>query len=580
MDTQPITNPPEPRRRLGDYELGAQIGQGGMGTVYEAIQLKLDRRVALKVLNTALAGDKDFQERFKREAKAAAAINHPNLIQVYDFGEQDGTYFFAMEYVKGENLADRIKRSGRLPIQTAVHMIDQVARALEKAHSLGIIHRDVKPENILLSAEGDVKLADLGLAKILNEDASMTITGTGLGSPHYMAPEQAEDSGKVDHRADIYALGITLLNMVTGKRPFTGNSPMGIVMAHANKPLPTGRELGTDLPPELETVIHRMCAKKPDDRYADYASLRTELGLLKGDSPTPTDASSWSQTEILPEVAARQVADLSQARATSNKLTYVFATVAIVAILLLALDRFRNHGDDPLKQAAISHTHGTSSKLTNAAIRPTNSPGGGRRRFEPAAKFPVPDITKGIIHFEGASARRYPMPLQNPSRLDEFPRLDANFATLLKDADSYAERNPDQYRSVIARYEQVWRKAKSGSKQQGKMEDIISEWVRRMISAANRLIESKTALMQEFVAVGKSDAAVKVWEDYPTELRVHRFDAKIWAVFTNTLSPEVLKRLEATRLMNRRPGANNRGPSGGKKKPDSNRKDKDSRARD
>jgi len=270
---------------LGDFRLIGKLGEGGMGAVYEGIQQKLNRKVAVKVLAQRLSRDTVFLERFKREARAAASINHPNVIQVYDIGEDEGIKWYAMEYVHGENVGDRIKRAGKIPVGEALAIVTCVAEALKEAKAQGVVHRDIKPDNILITTKGQVKLADLGLAKLLDEDSAMTLTGTGMGSPHFMAPEQAQDAGQVDHRADIYALGITLLTMVTGKRPYSATSPYVLARAHAEEPLPSGEELGTALPVELEQLIRKMAAKNPEDRYADYDELLADLRRLQGDHP-------------------------------------------------------------------------------------------------------------------------------------------------------------------------------------------------------------------------------------------------------------------------------------------------------
>ena len=236
-----------------------------MGVVYEAVQLNLSRKVALKILNEELAARPEFLQRFEREAKAAAALNHPNVVQVHDFGEAQGWRYLIMKFVEGQDLSEYTEERGKLPVLDSLEIIEQAAQALKAACEKAIIHRDIKPGNLLLTPEGRVKVLDLGLAKILTEASDLTLSGVGMGSPDFMAPEQAQDARDVDHRADIYALGLTLLFLLTGKRPYDGNTPYSIVLAHANKPLPRGTELGTDLPDEVEALIQRMAAKDPDD---------------------------------------------------------------------------------------------------------------------------------------------------------------------------------------------------------------------------------------------------------------------------------------------------------------------------
>src|SRR6185295_4646626 len=184
-------------------------------------------------------------------------------------------------YVEGEDLADYLTRKGKLPITEALTIVEQAARALKAAHEKSIIHRDIKPANLLMTRDGHVKVSDMGLAKILNEESEVTATGVAIGTPHFLAPEQADDASNVDHRADIYALGITLLYLLTGKKPFDGMTPFSVVLAHANKPLPNGAALGTELPAAVEALIQKMAAKDRGDRYPDYDSLLADLARVK-----------------------------------------------------------------------------------------------------------------------------------------------------------------------------------------------------------------------------------------------------------------------------------------------------------
>jgi len=273
--------------QLGNYRIVRRIGQGGMGTVYEAVQGGLERQVALKVLSQKLCHDEPFIIRFQQEAKAAANLDHPNIVQVHEIAQDRGRLFFSMQYVEGESLLSRVKRNRALPLQEAVDILIQVIHALDYAYQRGIIHRDVKPDNILLTKSGSIKVADLGLAKSLSEPVGLTATGAGLGSPHYMAPEQGRGEKELGCRADIYALGITFFVMVTGMRPYSGKSPLDILMAHLRNPMPSANTFCEDLPPEVDEIIGRMAAKKPEDRYEDYTSLLTDLEALRRKVGTP-----------------------------------------------------------------------------------------------------------------------------------------------------------------------------------------------------------------------------------------------------------------------------------------------------
>jgi len=275
---------------LGGYRLVRKLGEGGMGVVFEATQTRLNRRVALKVISEKATEDETYLARFYREAQSAAALNHPNIIQVYNIAEDRGQHFFSMEFVDGESARELLKREGRLLVDRALAIAEGVAGALQYADQQGIIHRDIKPDNIMVTREGQVKLADLGLAKRIADNSGMTQTGAGLGTPYYMAPEQAEDARSVDHRADIYALGITLLHLVTGKRPFDGESAYSIIIQHREKELPSARELGAEIPLGVEGLIRKMCAKDPEQRHQDYDSLLADLARVRTGMPSSVRA--------------------------------------------------------------------------------------------------------------------------------------------------------------------------------------------------------------------------------------------------------------------------------------------------
>jgi serine/threonine protein kinase len=295
MNDETLTNPFPPEKlfvpppghndisgtTLGNYKLIRKIAQGGMGVIYEATQINLDRKVALKILTAELATRPEFLQRFEREAKSAASLNHPGIVAVHDFGEADGRRYIIMEFVDGENLSEYIAKRGKIPVENALAIVEQAAQALKAATEKSIIHRDIKPSNLMLTRDGRVKIADMGLAKILTENSELTMSSVSIGSPHFIAPEQAGDSKNADHRVDIYSLGVTLLYLVTGKHAFDGDSPISVVLAHATKPLPTGADLGTELPAEVEALIKRMTAKNPDERYQTYDELLADLQLVQ-----------------------------------------------------------------------------------------------------------------------------------------------------------------------------------------------------------------------------------------------------------------------------------------------------------
>ena len=255
-----------------------------MGAVYEARQVALDRSVALKVLPAHLAANTDFIRRFSREALSVAKLNHNNIIQIYDIGKSEGTYFFSMEFVRGTNIGDIIAKEGKMEIGRAAGYILQAARGLEYAHRNKIIHRDIKPDNLMVNEDDIVKVADLGLAKQLgDEEVSMTMSGVGMGTPIYMSPEQGSDAKNVDHRADIYSLGCTLYHMITGKIPYEGASAFEIITKHVKEPLRPPSQLNPDISDELSGIIGKMLVKKKEDRYQSMTevirALEDYLGL-------------------------------------------------------------------------------------------------------------------------------------------------------------------------------------------------------------------------------------------------------------------------------------------------------------
>ncbi|MCK6471987.1 MAG: protein kinase [Planctomycetes bacterium] len=266
--------------RVGNYELLAKIGEGGMGAVYRARQLPIDREVALKLLPPELARDREFIERFLREARATAKLNHPNIIAGIDVGQADGYYYFAMEYVHGETLRCRIDREGPLHEREVAHIGAGIASALAHAHAAGLIHRDVKPDNVLLDQEGTPKLADLGLVMGYRDDSTLTKAGNTVGTPHYIAPEQAAGDVKLDGRADMYALGCTLYHAATGYTPFDGPSSAVVMLKHLKDKMPHPQQHVPDLTDEFCAVLERMVARDRDDRFDDLNEASELLEML------------------------------------------------------------------------------------------------------------------------------------------------------------------------------------------------------------------------------------------------------------------------------------------------------------
>ncbi|MBI3362421.1 MAG: serine/threonine protein kinase [Chloroflexi bacterium] len=270
-------------RTLGPYQITQPLGRGGMAAVYKAYQPALQRYVAIKILPASLAHDPQFSERFTREARAIARLDHPNILPVYDFGQSDGVTYIVMKYVDGGTLKDVLER-GKMPFDQAALILGQVASALDYAHGQGVIHRDIKPANILLARPDWALLSDFGLAKVTESAAKLTGTGVGMGTPEYMAPEQASGL-EIDARADIYSLGVTLYAMVTGEVPYTGSTPIAIILKHVNDPLPSPRAVNPAIPFVAETAILKAMAKKPAERYPSASELSRAFGAAVGAKP-------------------------------------------------------------------------------------------------------------------------------------------------------------------------------------------------------------------------------------------------------------------------------------------------------
>jgi tetratricopeptide (TPR) repeat protein len=277
-----------PGRIIAGYRIESLLGKGGMGSVYRAHQLSMDRPIAFKVLSSRLAEDPTFVGRFKREARAAGRLHHHNLITVHEAGEADGMVFFSMELVEGHSLKDVLKERGRIPPAEALPLVRQVLEALAYAHGRGVIHRDIKPDNIMVTSGGKVKIADLGLSRIEdphNEEGTdlfKTSVGSFMGTPHYMAPEQGRDAHTADARADLYALGATLYHLICGHPPFEGASPMEVLMAAQNNPLAF-----SDPPPakNVRDFIARLMEKDPARRPADATAALVLLDRLLAPPP-------------------------------------------------------------------------------------------------------------------------------------------------------------------------------------------------------------------------------------------------------------------------------------------------------
>jgi hypothetical protein len=479
---------------LGDYRLDRKLAEGGMGEVYEATQLKLDRKVALKILSRRLAERPEFLQRFEREAKSAAALNHPHIVQVHDFGQAGGHFYLIMELVEGEDMADYLVKRGKLPAAEALDVIEQAAQALKAAREKAIIHRDIKPANLLRTKEGRIKVSDLGLAKKLTEDSDMTATGVGIGSPHFLAPEQADDARRVDHRADIYSLGITLLYLLTGKKPYDGTSAFSVVMAHASRPLPSGAELGTELPENVEGLIRRMAAKKPEERYQDYGSLLADIARVKaGYAPI-----QWLPRSLRWPGAGWKIA----------------AAIGLLGFIAWGIVYSKRPA------GTVADNTDLPAGSPAASTQPAVAPG---PRVEPPAPPFEGGKTKG-----GPPGMRPPLPMMAPPNFNPVP--DGPPEQMLAAADALARAGTNQYVVIINAYMQVEEKVR-GTPLEREVALRHQNTVLAHEFEASEAIQKYRGLMQKHLDAGQVQEAYNVWKDFPQRLRSREVDQQVMQIF-------------------------------------------------
>jgi serine/threonine-protein kinase len=269
--------------QISGYKILSKIGQGAMGSIFKALQVSMDRIVAIKCLASKYAQNDKFRERFLREARAVARLNHPNIIQGIDVGDSNGVHYFAMEYIDGPTVGELLKRGGALDEKRALNIVTQIARALQHAFNHGIIHRDIKPDNIMLTREGVAKLCDLGLAKLSSphdSDASGTKPGASMGTPYYIAPEQARGEHNVDTRADIYSLGASFYHIVVGEVPFPGQSAADVIAKHLTEPVTPPRAKNALVSGAVDWVVVKMMQKTREDRYQTPTELVRDLEAI------------------------------------------------------------------------------------------------------------------------------------------------------------------------------------------------------------------------------------------------------------------------------------------------------------
>ena len=290
------------------YELEELIGGGGMADVYKARDCLLNRPVAVKILHEEFKQDKEFVDKFQREAQAAARLSHPNIVNIYDVGVADGDHYIVMEYVPGRTLKDRIRQEGHLSVSESLRVAREIAEALAHAHANNLVHCDIKPHNILMMADGHAKVADFGIARAVTE-STMTYSGNVIGSVHYFSPEQAKGT-MITPKSDVYSLGVVLYEMLTGKLPFTGDNPVSIAVKHLQEePVPV-RQIDPAIPPVVEAIVSKAMSKDPAMRPTSAELVQdisqAERMLMAGSQPMPQMAQDPDATQVLPRVQPTQ----------------------------------------------------------------------------------------------------------------------------------------------------------------------------------------------------------------------------------------------------------------------------------
>jgi serine/threonine-protein kinase len=356
----------------GRYRLEELLGMGGMSNVFAATDRVLERRVAVKVLHRRLVGEGGHVNRFLREAHTAAALSHEHVVAVIDRGETGGVPFIVFELVPGENLKELMRREGPLPVDRALEIAIAVARGLAFAHAHGVVHRDVKPQNVVLTAGGVPKVTDFGIARALAADGTtLTETGTVLGSADYIAPEQAQ-SLETGEAGDVYSLGVVLYELLTGELPFTGPGFVSVAMKHVNEPPPRVRSRRRDVPPCVDTAVAKALAKDPHDRFTSMAAFAHELDLCRGELGT----GSGAHTLVLPEAQPRRPRRRQRRGAPVAAAAVLAASVAALAFVLVA-DQADGPQPPPARANPPAHVPATGPIALHAVAAYDPPPGDG-----------------------------------------------------------------------------------------------------------------------------------------------------------------------------------------------------------
>jgi hypothetical protein len=446
----------------GRYRLDAQVGAGGMSMVYRAFDSNLERQVAIKLLHREIAADSDQLERFRREARAVAQLSHPHIVGVIDAGEDEGRPYIVFEYVEGETLKERIRRMGRLPIDEAIAYAIEIARALGCAHSHGIVHRDVKPQNVLIDEDGSAKVTDFGIARTMTEEG-LTADGRVLGTTDYVSPEQALGRD-VNGQSDIYSLGVVLFEMLTGDVPFHGENQVSVAMKHVREDMPDVQRERRGVSATLAAVLDRMTDKDLRARYADVPSLIADLEEALAIEAARAGTSTGEATAVLRTLPPRA------RRRLPFRMRYavpVLAAIplAVLAVLILGL----------LAKEGVEHTHrgtgagrgpkppvGTHTVSVGSTSANAYDPIGGDGEHDADAPHVVdrdPGTTWTTEHYNGGQLNKAGVGIY----IDAKPRVDAKSIEIDSQPGWRAELYAAPAGAVPASIDQGWDKVGGGT---------------------------------------------------------------------------------------------------------------------
>lgn len=435
-------------RKLGQYELRERLGRGGMAEVYKAYQPGMDRFVAVKVMLGHLATDESFVERFRREAQAVGRLRHPHLVQIFDFGIEGDVYYMAMEFIQGGTLKEAIRQQGKLRPEYALRITSQLADALAYAHDNEMIHRDLKPANVMFTdaQHQNAVLTDFGIARILNQ-SGLTGTGMAVGTPDYMSPEMARGEN-IDHRADLYALGIILYEMLTGEVPYSADTPMAVIFKHMQAPLPTRNDYGDNIPEPVERVILKSMAKEPGARYQTAGEMKQALNNalreLAQDAAAAAPTAINSPTKL--ETPQETVTSTPQ-QSASGGLPWLWIGVAAIAIVLVIAALLLTNNNAPLDPEPTAEIAAVTAEATQEIAAPTDAPE-ALPTAEPAAE-------DGSLRFGGV----LPPHPENLNLLESISEIsdEVDQALVVRDleraqalVDQALEENPDDIGALYA----------------------------------------------------------------------------------------------------------------------------------